>query len=285
MISIPPGYTLLEQRAGLRLLVRQSLERLVELHGLTGFPVPPGSTVDGPGPAAGRAAVWQAEIGDDVPLVVKIYRRGGLLGRIRGDSYFGVSRPLEEIGVCLAAVSAGLRVPPIECLWIQRAGAFRYRLAAATRKIPGARDLFRALGDCVDQPETRRQLLAATAGAIRTLHDAGIHHPDLNLGNILVSEGSDNAPQIHLIDFDRARHTGRPLAKGKRHGTLARMYRSLAKLSRPHRHPLSEDEKTLFLARYFGDQDGEHAAVRLRCRRELALHRMWWRLKPPPKKH
>jgi len=278
MFSIPPGYTLLEPRAGLKLVVRHGLEPLVERCGLTGFPAPPGAAVQGPVPAAGRAAVWQVEIGDGAPLVVKIYRRGGLFGRIRGNRYFGGSRPLEEIRVCLAAQTAGLRVPAIQCLWIQQAGAFRCRLAAATRMVPGARDLFRALVEGTDSPKKRLRLLAATAVEIRTLHDAGIHHPDLNLGNILVARDAGNGPEIHLIDFDRARLCERPLAPGKRHGALARMYRSLVKLSHPQRHPLSADEKALFLTRYWGNQDGEHAASRRRCRRELGLHRLWWRL-------
>ncbi len=251
----------------------------MQRQGLTRFPERPGSAEGGPGPAGGRGAVWRAELGDGRQLVIKHYRRGGLLGRIRGRSYAGASRPLEEIRVCAAAHAAGLGVPPIQCLWIERAGAFNHKLAAATVEIPGARDLFQALGGCRDTGE-RRQLLTATARSVRKLHDTGIHHPDLNLGNILVGGSGDN-PEIHFIDFDRARLRNHPLGSGERNGALARMYRSLVKLSRPERSPLTADEKELFLADYWGERTGLQAALRRRCRRELALHRLWWRLNPP----
>ena len=116
----------------------------------------------------------------------------------------------------------------------------------------------------------------AVAAEVRKLHDAGIHHPDLNLGNILAA-GS----QIHLIGYDRARQLGRPLTRGERYGAQSRMYRSLAKLSLPREPALSPEDKNHFLAAYWPDEIGPHTALRRRCRRELALHRIWWRFNPP----
>ncbi len=280
MINIPPGYTLLEPQSGLRLLVRQDLEQLVQRLGLASFPAAPRPAADGPGPAGGRSSTRRVELGDDRRLVVKIYRRGGLLGRIRGDSYSGISRQLQEIRVCEAARSAGIRVPLIQCLWMQQSGPLRHRLAAATMEIPGARDLFSAYKGCRHDPEQCLLLLAATADEVRKLHDAGIRHPDLNLGNILVT-CTNGTPEIHLIDFDRATLIGRPLNTGERYSALSRMYRSLAKLSRPKPPPLSNEEQEHFLSRYWNDASGSHTALRRRCRRELALHRLWWRLNPP----
>lgn len=279
MLSIPTGYTLLEPVPGLQLLVRHDLEPLVQRLGLTRFPERPRTAEGDPGPAGGRGSVWRMELGDGRQLVIKHYRRGGLLGRIRGRSYAGASRPLEEMRVCAAAHAAGLDVPLIQCLWIERAGPFNHRLAAATVEIPGTRDLFQALDGCRDTGE-RRQLLTTTAGAVRKLHDTGIHHPDLNLGNILVA-GGNGSSVIHFIDFDRARLRSRPLGSGERNVALARMYRSLVKLSRPERAPLTADEKELFLSGYWGKNTGSHNALRRRCRRELALHRLWWRFNPP----
>jgi tRNA A-37 threonylcarbamoyl transferase component Bud32 len=279
MLSIPDGYTLLRPEPGLALLLRQGLLPLLEQAGLTRFPIPPPSAAHGPEPAAGRGPAWRVELGDGPPLVIKHYRRGGLLGKLRGDRYTGVNRQFEEIRVCQAARAAGLRVPLIQCLWVERAGRFSSRMAAATREIPGARDLFHTLGELREAPE-RGLLLAAVATEVRKLHDAGILHPDLNLGNILVA-GSVNEAEIHLIDFDRASVMDRPLDRKERQSALTRMYRSLAKLSRPAPPPLSPEEKELFLSSYWHDETGPHTALRRRCRRELALHRFWWRLNPP----
>lgn len=281
MLSIPDGYALLRPQPGLALLYRQDLLPLLEQAGLTRFPVPPLSPADGPGPAAGRSAAWRVELGDGPPLVIKLYRRGGLLGRFRGDRYTGVNRQVEEIRVCQEARAAGLRVPLIQCLWVERAGRFSSRMAAATREIPGSRDLFHALGDNRDTSGDRGRLLAAVAEEVRKLHDARIDHPDLNLGNILLAEAAGNGPEIHLIDFDRAVIMDRPLNRKERHSALTRMYRSLVKLSLPEPPPLSFEEKEHFLSSYWHDETGPHSTLRRRCRRELALHRLWWRLKPP----
>jgi 3-deoxy-D-manno-octulosonic acid kinase len=279
MINIPPGYTLSEPQPGLALVFRHGLLPRLEQAGLTGFPVPPQTAGSGPVPAGGRAASWRADAGAGAPLVIKHYHRGGLLGRIRGDSYWGKPHPLEEIRVGEAAEQTGLRVPVIQCLWVQRKGPISYRAAAATLEIPGARNLFHAIGEGLDAGG-RLRLLAAVAVEIRKLHDAGIKHPDLNLGNILVA-GAPGAPEIHLIDFDRAALLDRPLTRGERFSALTRMYRSLAKLSRPGPPPLSPGEKDHFLSQYWHDHGGPHTALRRRCRRELALHRLWWRLNPP----
>jgi len=214
--------------------------------------------------------------------MVKVYRRGGLAGRFRGDTYRSVARPLAEMRVCLAAREAGLNVPLIQCLWIQQVGPLRFRLAAATREIPDAADLFRALGETGQGSPERRRLIEGTAWAVRLLHTTGIHHPDLNLGNILAA-GPDR--RIHLIDFDRARVTGGPLPEKQRHRALARIYRSLAKLSRPGPVPLTSEEEEIFLAGYWPDREGPHDALRRRCRRELKRHRLWWRLLPPRRRN
>ncbi len=243
MLSIPDGYTLLRPEPGLALLLRQGLLPLLEQAGLTRFPIPPPYAAHGPEPAAGRGTAWRVELGDGPPLVTK---HGGLLGKLRGDRYSGVNRQFEEIRVCQAARAAGLRVPLIQCLWVKRAGRFSSRMAAATREVPGARDLFHALGDLREASE-RGLLLAAVAAEVRKLHDAGILHPDLNLGNILVAGTADEA-EIHLIDFDRATVMDRPLDRKERQGALTRMYRSLAKLSRPAPPPLSPEEKELFIS-------------------------------------
>lgn len=271
MFTIPHGYTLLEPQGGLRLLVREGIVPLVGPLGLDRFPQPP------PG---GRGTTSRIETAEGPPLRVKTYRRGGLAGRFRDDAYRGVDRPLAEVRVCLAAREAGVAVPPIECLWFEHAGPNRFRLASATREVPGALDAFRTLGLTAPGSPERMRFIAETARAVRRLHDAGIDHPDLNLGNILCSRETG---RVHLIDFDRARETGRPLPDSARHRALARIHRSLVKLSFPGPVPLADGEKARFLAVYWPEREGGHEDLRRRCRREVARHRLWWRLVPPAK--
>jgi tRNA A-37 threonylcarbamoyl transferase component Bud32 len=283
MFSIPSDYTLLRPEPGLALIFRQGLLPLLEQAALTRFPTPPQTAAADPGPGAGRAAAWRADLSDGRRLVIKNYRRGGLLGRLRVDRYFGSERQRREIMVCDAAQKAGVRVPVIQCLWVRKAGRFSSRLAAATMEIPAARDLYHALEDARRAAEQRQKLLTAVAVELKKLLDAGIHHPDLNLGNILVTGTAGKDPQIHLIDFDGASIQDGPLGTGERIRALTRMYRSLAKLSLPEPPSLGSDEKELFLDAYWPEHTGSHSALRRRCRRELALHRLWWRLNPTKK--
>jgi tRNA A-37 threonylcarbamoyl transferase component Bud32 len=62
------------------------------------------------------------------------------------------------------------------------------------------------------------------------MHDRGVHHRDLNAGNILLRvEGA--RVDVHLIDFDRAQLRRRVSARVRRRA-LRRLARSLDKLER-----------------------------------------------------
>ena len=64
-----------------------------------------------------------------------------------------------------------------------------------TREIPGARPLH-------GEPLTR-PVLADLARFIRRLHDAGVRHDDLHVGNVLVAEG-----KLHVVDVHQATFVG-----------------------------------------------------------------------------
>jgi tRNA A-37 threonylcarbamoyl transferase component Bud32 len=71
-------------------------------------------------------------------------------------------------------------------------------------------------------------IVSGVAGVIRRMHDRGLHHRDLNVGNILLSRaGADLA--VHVIDLDRAR-LGGSVSRGERRRALRRLKRSLAKV-------------------------------------------------------
>ncbi len=271
------GYTLIRQSPDLAIIVREELAGSLAPAGLDRFPE--AAAIGNPGPAGGRAAVRRIEIDQGPPLVLKTYRRGGLAGRLLGDRYTGNSRAYDELQVCAAAAAAGLNVPLIQIFWVQQVSRFRFRFAAATREIPQAEDSFQALRRLEGKSE-RQQLLTAIATQIRGLHDAGINHPDLNLGNILIARDS-GADRIHLIDFDRATLGDGPLARRERDTTLIRIYRSLVKLSLPDPPLLSAGERDFFLEAYWQNGSARHGSLCRRCRRELAFHRFWWLLAPP----
>ena len=70
---------------------------------------------------------------------------------------------------------------------------------------------------------------AVVLGAVRSMHDAGVDHVDLNLGNLLLAHGDDDSPRCWIIDFDRARLGSRSLSFARRQRALRRLERSLVK--------------------------------------------------------
>ena len=80
------------------------------------------------------------------------------------------------------------------------------------------------LADRLIDGSAERAHWQAAGRCIRRFHDKGVVHADLNARNILV----DDAGEIYLIDFDRARI--RPGEEAAFARNIARLQRSLEKL-------------------------------------------------------
>lgn len=104
-------------------------------------------------------------------------------------------RARREHGMLVALHRAGVRVPrPLACGACE--GGWEVRMEA----IPGARSLADHLADPATIP-TRGGLARRLGELLASAHLAGLAHPDLHLGNILVDEGGE----AWLIDLHKAR--------------------------------------------------------------------------------
>jgi 3-deoxy-D-manno-octulosonic acid kinase len=171
---------------------------------------------------------------DGLRVVVRLYRRGGLLARVVRESYVGLwtgrlgrwPRPLRELVLTAEARRRGVRAA--EVLGARVEGGLVYRGALVTAEVADAMTLIEALRRAPDA--AARGALATAAGeAVADLHAAGVFHRDLNLTNILV-RGGNAERAVALVDFDRARLRDAPLARRARRRNLERLARSLAKL-------------------------------------------------------
>jgi len=171
----------------------------------------------------GNALMLETEFGS---AVLRHYLRGGWVGRFNRDRYlytgFEKSRPLAEFRVLAELYQSGLPVPRPLAAQCVRDGLF-YRGDLLTQRIPGATPL----ADMADDILSSEHLWQATGACIRTFHDHGVAHADLNARNILI----DKSNTVFLIDFDRARvQVG---ASGFFQANLKRLHRSLAKFFNP----------------------------------------------------
>jgi len=198
----------------------------------------------------GRGLVW------DVPApvpgpdgrerwAVRHYKRGGAVAApVLDDRYLAVDtpRPLRELRCSEVVRARGIPTPAVVAGAVYPAGIF-YKADLVTEVVPRAVDLRELLfgegadgGTAGGGAETGghgggadpARALEAAGRLIRRMEHAGVYHPDLNAGNLLVT-GSDPV-EVHLLDLDRcqARDQGTPAPVGPMADRLRRSLRKLA---------------------------------------------------------
>ena len=160
--------------------------------------------------------------------MLRVCRRGGLLGHVLDAGFLLRNRPREEFRIHRQILARGVPAPALLGVRWQRRGLFYYG-ALATELMPGC-DLDAWLRTDKHDEEQTQALLRDCGALIRLMHDKGIYHADLQVKNIFVSEDG-----LFLLDFDGAR-TGdsvRPVARAR---NLLRLRRSLEKRGHPAEH-------------------------------------------------
>ncbi len=174
--------------------------------------------------SGGRGGAWFIDAQPD-DLVLRHYRRGGLMARLAEKTYlftgFGHARSLAEFRLLGRLMSAGLPVPePVAAIaWKYR--ALWYQAAILIKRIPGAVTLpdSSSLGS--------EELWQKLGQVVRRFHEYGLDHVDLNCDNILVA-----GDQLYLIDFDRCRVVDRNTSDAGsawKRRNLDRLHRSVEK--------------------------------------------------------
>jgi len=198
-------------------------------------------------PLVGRAPVFAVNLpGGCGRVVVRHNMRGGWMAKVSKDLFVLPTRGFRELIASLRLRASGVSTPEVVAYvsypinW-----AFR-RSDVATREIPNGHDLSVALAKITDHAH-RVMVLDAIAKLLRDLAQAGAHHPDLNLKNVLLTAGEGPDLEAHVLDVDRVRFTspGSPIVAK---ANLDRLIRSLRKWRDLHELPYSaEDEEYLRL--------------------------------------
>ncbi len=168
---------------------------------------------------------------EPLALVLRRFRRGGLISRFVTDSYLFIglerTRAFREFNLLAQMKQVGLPVPAPVAAEVRRSGT-RYRASLLMERLPGC-TLGSMLGDSMSLATWQR-----VGACIRQFHDGGFWHADLNVHNILVTADADgHAGTCHLIDFDRARKRN-PHDNRWRQRNLQRLQRSVYKVWPEH---------------------------------------------------
>lgn len=189
----------------------------------------------------GAACIFQYQ---GQALVLRHYRRGGLMARFSDDRYLWMgldrTRAWREWHLLADMFGQGLPVPHPVAARVQRHGLF-YSADLVTLCIPGVTPLADLLMQQV-LSETQWRLIGAT---VQRFHQAGVYHADLNARNILL----DPAGQVFVIDFDKGER--RTPQRSWQQANLARLRRSLDRfLVRQGRFHFDEQAWQWLLAGY-----------------------------------
>jgi 3-deoxy-D-manno-octulosonic acid kinase len=178
--------------------------------------------------AGNRQSAYRLDLGDGAELFARRGRRGGLIGSILSDVYFGITpRPLTELAVTVEAMRRGIPVAEPMGAMIEWLSPVLYRGFFLTRAVRGM-TLWEFL-KTDDDPTVRTHVLGQARAAIDTMHDKGLFHADLNLHNLLVTHARDSFSVV-IIDLDKSRLFDAPLSAAMRRANAARLVRSARKL-------------------------------------------------------
>ncbi len=270
--AIPDDYT--ERRAGrVRMIARDDVaDALVRAGVLAGRPVEAwGEPVREV--AGGRRPVRVVRVADIAePVLVKEFRRGGLLGPLFGR-VASPTRAFAELLVVESLRRAGVATPPILAVRVTRVAEWlpfvRIDLVLPFRV--GASNLVDWLGSD-PRPSDRRRGLEAAGRAVRAMHAARVRHEDLNLKNLLRNpDGS-----FEVIDLGASRV--QPLTPNGRAINVARLYRSAVKL-----RLVAFERPSVDAARFLRGYDPSAwrdvaREVAVIARRSIPRHRWSWRM-------
>jgi 3-deoxy-D-manno-octulosonic acid kinase len=215
--------------------VRSALERHGSLYAWAG--AQPGREA-----FAGRGAAYAVTLGA-LGAVVRHARRGGLLGPLLGDRYAGAPRFERELIWSQRLAGAGIPTPPF-LAGVTYAAGLAHRADVATERVAGLDLAALFFGDAPPAPAVRDAAWRAVGRLVRSLHDAGWIHPDLQIRNVLVG---GTPPRAWLLDVESCRDASGAAARRR---NLERFYRSWAKWNRLHGPRLGADDRASFEAGY-----------------------------------
>ena len=247
--DVPAGFRRFSPNRMQMVLVREGLEIYLDPQRFTSH----GEMAKETALYYGRGKLLSFPLKNGSAALVRVYRHGGLLRQLTGKIFFTwPPRPFRELTTTVEARRRG--VPTLEILGacVERVWGPFYRGWLVTRELKGAHDFWAALQNEAYSEKGGMSLLQSVARSVRSMHQQGVYHGDLNLKNIVVRREGD-AIKSYLIDFDKARlFSGRVPADSARKN-LRRLLRSIGKLD-PERRRLSREAWDLFM-RFYREAD------------------------------
>src|SRR6476620_1259017 len=138
-------------------------------------------------PLVGRAPVFAVTLpGNCGRVVVRHNMRGGWMAKVSKDLFVLPTRGFRELIASLRLRANGVSTPEVVAYVSYPKNVILRRSDIATREIANGHDLSVALAKITDHAH-RTMVLEAVVKLLKALAQAGAHHQDLNLKNILLT--------------------------------------------------------------------------------------------------
>jgi 3-deoxy-D-manno-octulosonic acid kinase len=191
-------------------------------------------------PLAGRGVAYSIALPiSGARVVVRHNRHGGLLAPLTKDYFLPPTRAPYELAVSLRLEGLGVRTPQVSMYGVESVYAILRRADVMTLEITGGRDLASYLMPG-EVPALRSEAWRATRALVRSLNAAGARHYDLNVKNVLLTDGEGGLVGW-VLDVDRVRF-GQAHAASVRLGNVMRLLRSARKWRAEHGAVFDERE-------------------------------------------
>ena len=148
----------------------------------------------------GRATAWATRLPGGAEVVVRHSRHGGMLAPFTRDLFVAPTRAPHELSAALRLAAAGVPTPEVLAYAVYPAWGPFARADIVTRLLNGV-----ALPEVWPATLTVDHtwvLVEAIAKLLELLRQAGAHHPDLNVRNVLILNAA-YAPAAVVLDVDR----------------------------------------------------------------------------------
>ena len=195
----PPAHFVLRTNGARALYVAESVESGLRARGLEEWGAWARALAAG-SVSSGRGMTAVVDGAEGRRWRLKAMRRGGRLAGLWRNRYASPHRLVATLAASEEARERGVPTARPIALIVESGSGGLSRGAMAFEEIEGAEDLARLV---LRRAASRAELVAAIV-TVRSMHDVGVHHTDLNLGNVLLRGRAGESPEAFIIDFDRA---------------------------------------------------------------------------------
>jgi tRNA A-37 threonylcarbamoyl transferase component Bud32 len=180
-------------------------------------------------------AGFQGEIVKANPKRQVVRRSGAFIKEVRYRGLPMLFKTFSEGNACregrisLRLAESGIAVPRVLAYGLEKKNGFIRRDLLLTREESGAKSMVEVVRGLYPAMSIREKFLLVEefADFIRILHDNGVSHADLHIGNILWVPERERGRRFVLLDTDRVVVKNRPLSRNQRAVNLALLLSNL----------------------------------------------------------